>query len=81
MDRPFDEDWMSEHEVDQLLVRPFGIVEAELGVRSSLLSQERPDRNSHGRDQRLEPLAARRVLQIFDDDRILATRADHRQQF
>ncbi len=67
---------MRHHEVDELLVRPFGIAEAEFGVRGPLLPQERPGRNANRRDQLLQALAARRILQIFDDDRLLAALAD-----
>jgi len=69
-DRAIDQDRMRHHEIDQLLVRPFGIAEAEFGVRGALFPQERADRNPHRRDQLLEALSARRVLEIFDDGRL-----------
>src|SRR5271166_3095144 len=76
-DRPLDEDRMFEHEADELVVAPFRIAEAELCIRRTLLAQKRADRNAHRRDLLFEPRAARRVLEVLDDDQLLAARADH----
>src|SRR4051794_30354659 len=70
---------MREHPVDQLVVAPSGIVETELAIRRPLLPQQRADRNAHRPDQLDQPLARGRRLQIFDDDRLDAALADHRQ--
>jgi len=39
-DRPVDQNWVSDHEVDQLLVTPFRIVEAERGIGRVLAPQQ-----------------------------------------
>ena len=79
-DRPIDEDRMFEHEVDQLVFRPLWIAKAERVIRRSLLPQQVARRNAHRLEQLDEPLARRRVFQIFDDDRLFAALADHRQR-
>ena len=40
-DGPVDEDGVLHHEVDQLVIRPFGIAEVELGIGRALLAEKR----------------------------------------
>ena len=79
-DRPVDQDRMRQHEIDQLVVAPFGIGKPEFGVGRALFAQQRANRNSHRLDQFDQPRTVRRVFQIFDHLRLLAALPDHRQR-
>lgn len=79
-DRPIDEDRMRHHLVNQVVIAPGRPVQAEIAIRRSLLSEQFPWRHRHGREQRDEPGPRRRVLHIFDDDRLFAALSDHRQR-
>ena len=71
---------MFQHEADQLVFRPFWISKAERVIGRSLLTQQVTRGNAHRLEQLDEPLARRRVLQIFDNNWLFAALADHRQR-
>src|SRR5690606_24642171 len=50
-DRAVDENRMLDHEVDQLIVTPFEIIEAEFCIGGAIFAQYCAHRNAHGRDQ------------------------------
>src|SRR5271165_46925 len=70
---------MPQHEIEKLIIRPLRIGEAKLDIRRLLLAQQRTDRNAHCSDQLFQTLATRWILQILDDDWLLAALPDHRQ--
>jgi hypothetical protein len=65
-------DRVSEHEIDQLVVAPFGIGKPELRIGRTLLPQQRTNGNSHRLDQRDQPRAIGRIFQILNDLRFFA---------
>ena len=79
-DRPVDQDRMSQHEIEQLVVAPFGIGKPELRIGRALFAQQPATGIPIACDQFDQPCAARRVLQIFDDHRLLAALPDHGQR-
>src|SRR5581483_1685978 len=66
-DRTVDQDRMGHHDIQQFIVRPFGVVQVELLVGCALLAQQSADGEAHGCYQILERLARRRRLEVFDD--------------
>jgi hypothetical protein len=75
--RPVDQDRVRQHEIQQLIVAPFRIGKPKLRVRRALFAQQPANRKPHRLDQPDQPLAARRVLQIFDDFGFGAGLPDH----
>jgi hypothetical protein len=67
---------MREHEIDEFVIAPGRVAEVELGIGRPLFAQQRPYRDAHGRDQRLEGGAVGRRLEVFDDGRLDAAVAD-----
>jgi len=70
---------MRQHEADQVFVRPFRIAQAEFLVGRALLAQQRARGAARGGDELPERRPVGRVLQVFDDGRLLARVADQRQ--
>src|SRR4051812_24521235 len=71
---------MREHLVDQLVVGPFGVVEAELLVGRAFLAQQRASGDAQSLDELDKRLAGWWRLQIFDHDGFDAALPDHRQR-
>jgi hypothetical protein len=46
-DRPVDQDRMRQHEIDQLVIAPFGIGKPEFRIGRALLAQQRANRDCH----------------------------------
>src|SRR6266545_5615965 len=71
---------MREHVIDQLVIGPFWVIEAELVKGRAFLPEKRTNRNAHGLDELDQLFAGRRRLQIFDDSRIDPALPDHRKR-
>src|SRR3546814_10319693 len=71
---------MRYHLVDQRVVIGTFVAEAEFGKGRPFLAEERAGRDARARYHLFEQLARWRRLQIFDDVRLDAGVADHRQR-
>src|SRR3546814_1548461 len=67
---------MLQHEIDQLVVGPFRIAEAEVCIGRALFPQQVADGDAHLPDQRYEGGPVGRRFQVCDDIRLLAAVAD-----
>jgi hypothetical protein len=71
-DRTIDQDRVTHHEVDKLVVGPFRVIEAELVIGCPLAAQHVTRRDAHAIDQVDKLLTTRRRLQVLDDRRLFA---------
>src|SRR5436190_5111814 len=71
---------MREHQVDQFVIAPFGVGEAELRIGRTFFPQQRACGNAYRLDQFDEPGPAWRILQVFNHLGFLAALPDYRQR-
>jgi len=71
---------MRHHRIEQRIVAQRRVVEPEVVIGRALAAQHVAHGNAHAPDQIGEGRAIGRRLEVFDDDRLLATVADQRER-
>ncbi len=75
-DRPIDEDRMSQHCVEQLIIGNSRIVESKIVIRSALHADNIPNGNAHSSNNDFNNARLGRAFQIFNNVRLDAGVAD-----
>lgn len=78
-DGTIDQDGMSQHRIEKLVIAQSRVGKAKFGKRRSLFAQQGPHGNSHAIDQLTKEGASRRRLEIFNDMRLDTRIADQCQ--
>src|SRR3546814_10342622 len=70
---------MRHHGIEQLRLAQSRVAKAKFGIRRAFLTEQLSRRYTHARDKPSQHIPRWRRLQIFDDMRLDARIADHRQ--